>query len=204
MTDTFSNAISIESVSGTGISIRGGDIDTDQIIPARYLKAITFDGLGEFAFRDVRFQSDGEEIPHPFNDKLYRDASILVVNSNFGCGSSREHAPQALMRWGIKAVIGESFAEIFSGNCLALGVPIIEMDQGGIKKLQEWTESTPSGEIEINIVDQTINYNGEIVEVKMPDSHSKALVEGIWDTTSLLKSNPDEVRRISKSIPYIK
>ena len=197
-------APAIKSASGNGISIRGSDIDTDQIIPARYLKAITFDGLGEFSFRDLRFDGEGRDLEHPFNDKEYQDASILVVNSNFGCGSSREHAPQALMRWGIKAIIGHSFAEIFSGNCLALDVPVVEMDAVQIEKLQEWIELNPGEEIHIDIVAQKIRYNEQDIQVSIPESHRKALVDGIWDTTALLKSNPEEVKQISGQIPYIK
>ena len=179
-------------------------MDTDQIIPARYLKAITFDGLGEFSFRDIRFDGEGRELEHPFNDKEYQDASILVVNSNFGCGSSREHAPQALMRWGIEAIIGHSFAEIFAGNCLALGIPVVEMEAAQIEILQEWVESNPGTEIHIDIVAQKIRYNEQDIQVSIPESHRKALVDGIWDTTALLKSNPEEVKQISGQIPYIK
>ena len=197
-------APAIKSASGKGISIRGSDIDTDQIIPARYLKAITFDGLGEFSFRDLRFDGEGRELEHPFNDKEYQDASILVVNSNFGCGSSREHAPQALMRWGIEAIIGHSFAEIFAGNCLALGIPVVEMEAAQIEILQEWVESNPGTEIHIDIVAQEIRYNEQDIQVSIPKSHRKALVDGIWDTTALLKSNPEEVKQISGQIPYIK
>ena len=198
------NSPEIKNAIGKGIAIRGSDIDTDQIIPARYLKAITFDGLGEFAFRDLRIGSKGELLDHPFNDEEYQNASILVVNSNFGCGSSREHAPQALMRWGIKAIIGHSFAEIFSGNCLALGVPVVEMDAVQIEKLQEWIELNPGEEIHIDIVGEEIEYNLERINVKIPESHRKALVEGIWDTTALLKSNPEEVKQLAGEIPYIK
>lgn len=200
----MTGSLAIKSAGGKGISIRGNDIDTDQIIPARYLKAITFEGLGEFSFRDLRFDSEGEEMEHPFNDEAHQDASILVVNSNFGCGSSREHAPQALMRWGIEAIIGHSFAEIFSGNCLALGIPVIEMESMHIGTLQEWVDSTPDGEIYIDIVAQSVKYDEQEIEVNIPESHRKALVDGIWDTTALLKSNPEEVKQISGKIPYIK
>jgi 3-isopropylmalate/(R)-2-methylmalate dehydratase small subunit len=122
-------AETVEYVSGTGIPMRGNDIDTDQIIPARFMKVVTFDGLGEFAFFDQRFDEDDNEKEHPMNEERFKDANVMVVNQNFGCGSSREHAPQALMRWGIDAFIGESFAEIFAGNCLALGMPTVTADR---------------------------------------------------------------------------
>src|SRR6056297_4030122 len=145
----------VTEVSGTGIPIRGNDIDTDQIIPARFMKVVTFDGLGQFAFHDQRFTEDGvapEEQrdgggetagvkDHPFNEDRFRDASVMVVNSNFGCGSSRKHAPQALVRWGIDALIGESFAEIFAGNCLALGVPTVTADTEAVEALQDHVEA---------------------------------------------------------------
>ena len=133
----------IDSVTGTGVPVRGNDIDTDQIIPARFMKVVTFDGLGEFAFFDQRFDDEDNQKEHPFNEPQFQDASVLAVNANFGCGSSREHAPQALMRWGIDAIIGESFAEIFAGNCLALGIPTVTADHETIVELQEWIDEHP-------------------------------------------------------------
>ena len=115
----------ITTIQGTGVAIRGNDIDTDQIIPARYMKEVTFTGLEKYAFHDVRYNSDKSLKDHPFNDPKYKDASIMIVNSNFGCGSSREHAPQAIIRHGIQAMIGQSFGEIFMGNCTTLGVPVL-------------------------------------------------------------------------------
>ncbi|MEF8841930.1 MAG: 3-isopropylmalate dehydratase small subunit [Haloarculaceae archaeon] len=194
---------SVEHVSGTGIPVRGNDIDTDQIIPARYLKAITFDGLGEFAFYDLRFDDDGEPKDHPFNEEQYQDANVMVVNANFGCGSSREHAPQALMRWGIDAIIGESFAEIFAGNCLALGVPTVTADHETVRELQDYVETYPDAEIEVDVVEETVSYDDRTAEVTVDDAQRRALVDGIWDTTALMKANRNAVAETAASLPYV-
>ena len=201
--DTESGPVEIvESVSGTGIPVRGNDIDTDQIIPARYLKAITFDGLGEYAFYDQRFQ-DGEPTDHPFNDERYQRAQVLVVNANFGCGSSREHAPQALARWGIDAVVGESFAEIFAGNCLALGIPTVTAPAQDVRQLQDHVEEYPDTEITVNVAAGTVQYGERTVEGSVDDAQRTALVEGVWDTTALLKSNRETVYETARSLPYV-
>ena len=194
---------SVEEVAGSGIPVRGNDIDTDQIIPARFMKVVTFDGLGEFAFFDQRFDDEDTKKEHPFNEPRYGDANVLVVNANFGCGSSREHAPQALVRWGIDAVIGESFAEIFAGNCLALGVPTVTADSGTIETLQAWVEAHPDGEIRIDVAAETVTYGGETVSVTVDDAQRKALVDGIWDTTALMKSNTESIARTAASLPYV-
>ncbi|WIV67220.1 3-isopropylmalate dehydratase small subunit [Natrialbaceae archaeon AArc-T1-2] len=194
---------SVEEVSGTGVAIRGNDIDTDQIIPARFMKVVTFDGLGQFAFFDQRFTDDDEQKDHPMNEPEHQDASVMVVNANFGCGSSREHAPQALMRWGIDALIGESFAEIFAGNCLALGIPTVEADEETITDLQAWVEDNPDGEIEIDVEAETVTYGDTAVDVTVDDAQRKALVEGVWDTTALMKANASEVRKKAEELPYV-
>ncbi|QLD87232.1 3-isopropylmalate dehydratase small subunit [Natronomonas halophila] len=194
---------SVEHVEGTGIPVRGNDIDTDQIIPARFMKVVTFDGLGEFAFFDQRFDDEDNEKDHPFNEEQYQDANVLVVNSNFGCGSSREHAPQALVRWGIDAIIGESFAEIFAGNCLALGVPTVTADTETIRELQDYVEKYPDSEIEIDVEAETVSYDDRVVEVDVDDAQRKALVDGIWDTTALMKSNTEAIADTAASLPYI-
>jgi 3-isopropylmalate/(R)-2-methylmalate dehydratase small subunit len=194
---------SVERVEGSGIPVRGNDIDTDQIIPARFMKVVTFDGLGEFAFFDQRFDDDDNEKEHPFNEEKYQDANVLVVNANFGCGSSREHAPQALVRWGIDAIIGESFAEIFAGNCLALGVPTVTADSETIEALQEWVEEHPDGDIEIDVAAETVTYGGNTIDVNVDEAQRKALVDGIWDTTALMKSNTEAIAETAASLPYI-
>ena len=194
---------SVEFVSGTGIPVRGNDIDTDQITPARYLKVVTFEGLGEAVFRDERFDDDGEPKDHPFNEAQYQDANVLVVNANFGCGSSREHAPQALMRWGIDAIVGESFAEIFAGNCLALGIPTVTADQETVRELQDHVEKYPDTEIEVDVAAETVGYDDRTVEVTVDDAQRKALVDGIWDTTALMKANRNAVEETAASLPYV-
>ena len=194
---------SVERVTGTGIPVRGNDIDTDQITPARYLKVVTFKGLGEAVFRDQRFDDDGEPKDHPFNEEQYQDANVLVVNANFGCGSSREHAPQALMRWGIDAIVGESFAEIFAGNCLALGIPTVTADQETIRELQDYIEKYPDAEIEVDVAGETVHYDDRTVEVTVDDAQRKALVDGIWDTTALMKANKNAIEETAAQLPYL-
>ncbi len=194
---------SVDFVSGSGVPIRGNDIDTDQIIPARFLKVVTFDGIGQFAFFDQRFDDDDNPKDHPLNEERYADASVMVVNSNFGCGSSREHAPQALQRWGIDALIGESFAEIFAGNCLALGIPTVTTDGDTAREIQQWVEENPDGEIEIDVAAETVSFDGRTIDVEVDDAQRKALVDGIWDTTALMKSNQESIKRTAEQLPYI-
>ena len=192
----------IGSVTGTGVPVRGNDIDTDQVIPARFMKVVTFDGLGEFAFFDLRFDDEDEQKEHPFNEPEFQDASVLAVNANFGCGSSREHAPQALMRWGIDAIVGESFAEIFAGNCLALGIPTVTADHDAIADLQAWVDDNPDGEIHVDVERETVTYGENTIEATVDDAQRRALTEGVWDTTALMKSNADAVADKAASLPY--
>ncbi|MFB6140345.1 MAG: 3-isopropylmalate dehydratase small subunit [Halosimplex sp.] len=209
---------SVDYVEGAGIPIRGNDIDTDQIIPARFMKVVTFDGLGEFAFFDQRFDSatpeesrdgDGgavgvdEEKDHPFNEERFQDANVMVVNDNFGCGSSREHAPQALMRWGIDAIVGEGFAEIFAGNCLALGIPTVTADHETINALQQWVDDNPDGEIEVDVRAETVTYGDTEISVNVDRAQREALVEGNWDTTALMKANRNAIEATADSLPYV-
>jgi len=193
----------VKEATGTGIPIRGNDIDTDQIIPARFMKVVTFDGLGQFAFFDLRFDDDDEEKDHPMNEDRFKEASIMVVNANFGCGSSREHAPQALMRWGIDALIGESFAEIFAGNCLALGIPTVTADTETIEDLQDWVDENPDADIEVDVEAEQVHYGDRTVDVEVDDAQRRALVDGVWDTTALMKSNADATRAVAESLPYV-
>jgi 3-isopropylmalate/(R)-2-methylmalate dehydratase small subunit len=194
----------VTSVSGTGVPVRGNDIDTDQVIPARFMKVVTFEGLGEFAFFDLRFDDDDNEKDHPFNEPQFQDANVLAVNNNFGCGSSREHAPQALMRWGIDAIVGESFAEIFAGNCLALGIPTVTVSPDEAEALQDFIDENPDAEIDVDVENETVSYGETIVEATVDDAQRKALVEGVWDTTALMKSNANTVREKAESLPYVR
>ncbi len=194
----------VTSVSGTGVPVRGNDIDTDQVIPARFMKVVTFEGLGQFAFFDLRFDDDDNKKDHPFNEPQFKEANVLAVNNNFGCGSSREHAPQALMRWGIDAIVGESFAEIFAGNCLALGIPTVTVSPDEAEALQDFIDANPEAEIEVDVEGETVTYGDTVVEATVDDAQRKALVEGVWDTTALMKSNANTVREKAKSLPYVR
>lgn len=189
---------SVTRAAGRGIPLRGNDIDTDRIIPARYLRKITFEGLGEFAFEDDRKSTD-----HPFDDNRYRGASILVVNANFGCGSSREHAPQAIMRWGIGAVVGESFAEIFQGNCTAMGLPCVTAAAGSIRALMDAVESDPSIEISVDLEERTLSCGNLAFDVRIPDGDRIQLMKGTWDATGMLLEGRETVRSVAGSLPYI-
>ncbi len=191
----------VTTVAGPAVPVRGNDIDTDQIVPARFLKEVTFDNMGEYAFYDVRRDDDGTLNDHPFN--RFPNASILVVNQNFGCGSSREHAPQALMRWGIDGLIGESFAEIFAGNCQALGLPTATADHETVEWIMDQVEADPALELTIDVEAQTATVGNETVDVTINDAQREALLQGIWDTTALMKSYMDEVEQTAEGLPYL-
>jgi 3-isopropylmalate/(R)-2-methylmalate dehydratase small subunit len=198
---TTERGTAITGVAGTGVPVRGDDIDTDRILPARFLKEVTFENMGEYAFYDRRFDADGEPTDHPFNE--FEGVSILVVNANFGCGSSREHAPQALMRWGIDGIVGESFAEIFRDNCESLGVPTVTASREAVFELQDWIAANPDGGIELDIEALAVRYGGRALNVEMNPSTREALLQGIWDTTELLCSNREDVRRTAESLPDV-
>lgn len=193
----------VTEVIGTGVPVVGDDIDTDRIIPARFLKEITFSKMGDYPFFDERFTPEGEKKPHPFNDPQYQGASILVANSNFGCGSSREHAPQSLVRWGIRAVIAESYAEIFAGNCIMLGTPTFVASKEDVAKLQSWIQANPSGKVQADLQTMKVTAGELEIPVAMPESRRSALIEGIWDSTSLLLANADKVKQTAASLPYM-
>ena len=192
----------IKKVEGTVIPIPGEDIDTDRIIPARYMKGITFDGLGEHAFYDERYDEQGTPKPHPFNDERYAGGSILLVESNFGCGSSREHAPQALMRYGIRALVGISFADIFAGNCTQMGIPAVTVSRKNRTALAGILDRDPKTSCMIDLVNRTVTMGDTVVPCGIDDAACKALVSGLWDTTSLLLENGDAIDAKVAQLPY--
>jgi len=197
MADTYE----VRRVAGTAVPIRGDDIDTDQIIPARFMKEVTFDNMADYLFYDARRDDRGEFNDHPLNE--YTGANIAVVNQNFGCGSSREHAPQAMLRWGIEGIVGESFAEIFADNCKSLGIPAVTADHETVTDLQEFVEQTPDAGIEIDVERERVVYDGKEVDVDVDDAMQEALIEGIWDTTALMRSNLDLVHNTAEALPYV-
>ena len=190
----------ISHINGQCISLIGNDIDTDRIIPARFLKCVNFDALGEFVFEDDRETLKGK---HPFDLERNKNASILIVNSNFGCGSSREHAPQALMRWGIRAIIGESFAEIFYSNCTAIGIPCFTLPKKSIQIIQNFNDNKILF-LEIDLKNtlaksKDLNFNLEIKE-----SSRKMFLSGEWDATSTLLENDNLIESKYNDLPYVK
>ena len=195
------NSSRIERIEGRGIVVRGGDIDTDRIIPARYLRTVTFDDLGKHAFQDDRKGAAAGQ-PHPFDEERFQGASILVANQNFGCGSSREHAPQALVRWGIAAFVGESFAEIFFGNCSAIGLPCLTADQAGIERLMEAVETDPTQELVLDIGAQTVRYNGGLMQGSIPAGSRGQFLDGTWDALGQLLQAGQAIDVTRSSLPY--
>jgi 3-isopropylmalate/(R)-2-methylmalate dehydratase small subunit len=190
----------ILSVSGRGIPLRGNDIDTDRIMPARFLKVVSFDGLEKHVFEDDRRTNRGQ---HPFGDMRYQDPSILVVNANFGCGSSREHAPQGLVRYGIRAIIGESFSEIFLGNSSVLGLPCFTADHDSIDRLQTLIESTPDVTIDASVETGAVSAGSLKFTASMPAPLRDAFIQGKWDPTMMLLDKFDEVRSVGQRLPYV-
>jgi 3-isopropylmalate/(R)-2-methylmalate dehydratase small subunit len=190
----------IVSVSGRGIPLRGNDIDTDRIMPARFLKVVSFEGLEKHLFEDDR-KTNREQ--HPFSDMRYNDGSILVVNANFGCGSSREHAPQGIVRHGITAIIGESFSEIFLGNSAVLGLPCFTADHDTIEKLQALVEQTPETTIEADVATGRVTAGPLTFTAAVPAALRDAFVSGQWDPTAMLLAGFDDVRQVAKRLPYV-
>jgi 3-isopropylmalate/(R)-2-methylmalate dehydratase small subunit len=199
----MSGIVKITQVTGTAVPVRGNDIDTDRIIPARYLKEPTFARMGEYPFFDERFDSSGKPKPHPFNEPKYKGASILFVNKNFGCGSSREHAPQALYRFGIHAIVGESFAAIFAGNCVMMGVPTVTVPAADVELLFKTVEGDPQTRFTVDIESKKISFGTQQIALDLPETYRKALGSGSWDSTSLLRSNLDQVKKTAAKLPYM-
>ena len=196
---TFPNG-AVQNVSGTALIIQGEDIDTDRIIPARFLKCVSFDALGDQVFADDRLELAGE---HPFDQARFEGASILIVNGNFGCGSSREHAPQALMRWGIRAVVGVSFAEIFFGNCLALGIPCASASPGQILASQASVEEDATRHWTLDLDEMALASDQDRWDVSIDPGPRDMLLSGRWDATSQLLDNSAKVKALMDEIPYL-
>ncbi len=193
----------IASISGRGVPVRGNDIDTDRIIPARYLRCVTFEGLGAHAFADDRSQLRAAGKLHAFDDPRFVGARVLVANANFGCGSSREHAPQAIAKWGVQALVAVSFAEIFFGNCLAMGIPCLTLAPVDIEALQRAVEADPALEIHLDIDARTVRAGSQSWSAGLADGPRQMLLRGSWDATSGLVEGLDEVRRCAARLPYV-
>ena len=190
----------ITQINGQCISLIGNDIDTDRIIPARFLKCVNFDSLGESVFEDDRATLKGQ---HPFDLEENKNATILIVNSNFGCGSSREHAPQALMRWGIRAIIGESFADIFYSNCIAIGIPCFTLSKELIQKIQK-NKDDKFLFLEIDLKKSLAKSNDLNFNLEIKESSRKMFLSGEWDATSTLLDNKNLIENKFNQLPYIK
>ena len=190
----------IKSIKGRSLVIKGDDIDTDRIIPARFLKCVSFSALGEQVFADDRKELKGN---HPFDLDQNKGANILIVNDNFGCGSSREHAPQALMRWGIRLIVGESFAEIFFGNCLALGIPCMTASKQEITKLQNRINQNSNEIWDFNLQGLSISNQKEIFKLDLEEGAYKMLLSGKWDATSQLLDEEDRIKDTFRKLPYL-
>lgn len=200
MTQTASTASTIRrQISGRVVPVRGNDIDTDRIIPARYLRTVTFDGLGEHAFEDDRTGGG-----HPFDNQAYAGASVLVANENFGCGSSREHAPQSLLRWGIQVFVAESFAEIFFGNCVSLGLPCMTAAPADVTRLMDRIEAEPGLEVICDIEAGSVRFGDDSITASVPAGPRQQFLNGSWDALGQLLDEPAAIEAAAARLPYIK
>lgn len=190
----------VQSIAGRGIPLTGNDIDTDRIIPARFLRCITFEGLGAHAFADDRTQRAGD---HPFDQAQYQGAEILVVNRNFGCGSSREHAPQALAKWGITALVGESFAEIFFGNCVAMGIPCVTATTEDVLALQEAIAQDPQATVTVDLAALTATCGTVQIPGDMGDGPRQMFLSGTWDACGQLVAQAEQIKATAAKLPYL-
>lgn len=189
----------ITQITGTGIPLLLDDIDTDRIIPARYLRCVTFDGIGEHAFEDDRQQDPN----HPFNKEQFQNGKVLVAGRNFGCGSSREHAPQSLMRWGVEAIVAESFAEIFFGNCTSLGIPAVCASRDDLRKLAAAVEADPTLEVTVDLEALSVSLGGESISITMPEGARSALATGQWDFLAQLLDAEAGIKETASKLPYL-
>jgi 3-isopropylmalate/(R)-2-methylmalate dehydratase small subunit len=193
----------ISSVTGRAVAVPGNDIDTDRIIPARFMKCVTFDGLGEFLFHDVRHRPDGSKAVHPLNEPRFHGATILLSGANFGCGSSREHAPQAIQKYGFKAVIAESYAEIFFGNSTTLGLPCVSATRDDLARLTAFVEANPQAELTIDLVQREVRFGERKIAITQRESARDALVNGRWDAIGELLDGIPAVKETAARLPYL-
>jgi 3-isopropylmalate/(R)-2-methylmalate dehydratase small subunit len=193
----------ITRIRGRGVCVPGDDIDTDRIIPARYLKCVTFDGLGAYAFYDERFDGDGRPLGHPLDDPRHRGASVLVSGRNFGCGSSREHAPQSLYYFGIRAILAEGFAEIFFGNSTTLGIPCVTLSPADRAALAELVDERPEQEMDVDLATAPVQvrFGERVFTGSIPQGTRESLVEGQWDALGQLLDGRDAVANLAKRLP---
>ncbi len=193
----------ILSVSGRAVCVPGNDIDTDRIIPARFMKCVSFDGLGEFLFYDVRKNLDGTNQQHPLNEERFNGATVLLSGANFGCGSSREHAPQAIAKYGFKAIIAENFAEIFFGNCTTLGIPCVSASREDIAKVAAAVAANPQLEVTIDLQALEVSFGGQSIKVTQRESARDGLVNGRWDAIGELIEGKTAVAATAAKLPYV-
>jgi 3-isopropylmalate/(R)-2-methylmalate dehydratase small subunit len=194
----------VARVTGTAVVLRGDDVDTDRIMPARFLRALTFDGLGDHVFEDDRQACAARGERHPFDAPHARAAAILLVNRNFGCGSSREHAPQGLLRHGIRAIVGESFAEIFFGNAASLGIPCVVAAHAAIAGLMDQAERQPGEALAIDLEPMTARAGDLCAPIDLPQPVREAFLDGTWDATGLLLEDFAAVREVASRLPYLR
>jgi 3-isopropylmalate/(R)-2-methylmalate dehydratase small subunit len=193
----------IKLITGRAVPVVGNDIDTDRIIPARFLRCVTFDGLGEHAFEDDRKQLTAQGRTHAFDDARFKGASVLVANSNFGCGSSREHAPQAIAKWGVKAIVAVSYSEIFFGNCVAMGLPCLRVSAADSEAIQAAVTKDPSLPVTVDLDRLEVRAGGQVWKAQMGDGHRKQFLTGQWDATSELIAGLEQVKATAKRLPYV-
>jgi 3-isopropylmalate/(R)-2-methylmalate dehydratase small subunit len=193
----------IRQLRGRAVPVRGNDIDTDRIIPARYMKTVSFDSLGQHVFHDVRWDSSGRPLGHPFDSPRYQGAGILLANRNFGCGSSREHAPQALAAWGIRAVVAESLAEIFAGNCTAIGIPAVQVEPDAAEALMQLAETRPEAELLLDLEGRRLLAGGRSFPLAMPEARRQVFLTGSWDKVGLLLEGRDQIQAVAARLPYL-
>jgi len=193
----------ITAVTGQAVHVPGNDIDTDRIIPARFMKCVTFDGLGEYLFYDVRKDDAGNDKPHPLNEERFKSATILLSGANFGCGSSREHAPQAIQKYGFRGIVAENFAEIFFGNCTTLGIPCACATRGDIAKIAAAVEADPGLEVTIDVDQQVVRFGDNSVTAEIRGSARDALLNGRWDAIAELHEGVPDVQKVASKLAYM-